>query len=156
MTLGKHLCPDENIGRALPGLVEGIEHGAFALRAVAVDSRDAAVGEARSQRLLEALGSFSERPDVCTAAGALFDERAGVAAMVAAQFAATGVYGQARVAAIAACDVPAARTDQRRREPTTVQEHQGLSAGIEVPPNGLGERLADAVGGGASERIDEA
>ena len=136
----------EDLGFTLPGLAERIDHGAFALRAVAVDARDAALRESLAQRVFEPLRSLAQRPDDFPAFRTLLDQRADMAAMVAMELAAARVNREPGIAAVTTGNVTAARADQGRREPAPIEKHERLSAGIEVPANSKRQRFADAVG----------
>ena len=75
---------------------------------------------------------------------------------MAAQLALPRVHGQSRVAAFAACDVAAAGADQCRRKAAAIEKYQDLAVFRQVATDGLGQRLADALGGRCPQRVDQA
>jgi len=70
MTLGEHLCADEDVGLAQSRLFENGIHCTAPLCAVAVDTEDGPPGKAPSKGVLQALGALAERPHRLAAFGA--------------------------------------------------------------------------------------
>ena len=155
MSFRQHLCTNENVRRALPGLVERFVHRAFALRAVTVDASYRTVGKALAQGIFEAFGTFTQRFDRLAALSAARVERPHVTTVMTSQLPASRVYREPRVTPITAGNMPAARTDQCWSKAATVQEDQNLPIGLQVTADGLRQRFADAVDRRRTTCVDE-
>ena len=90
--------------------------------AVAVDATDDGVRKSIAQCLFEAFGSFPEGLCGFAAFVTTIFKYPGVSAVVASQFAATGMDGQPGVASFASGDVSALATDQGRRKASPVEK----------------------------------
>jgi len=129
VTLGHHLGADEDVEFAFAEVAQYAGHEPATARAVAVEPRDACVGESALHLFFEPLGADPEQRRLgCSAPRALFWRRDLMVAVMADQMLFGGVIGERDVAVGATFGVAALEAEDLRRESAAVQEKDDLPA----------------------------
>src|ERR1700729_1061145 len=139
VTLREHLRADQDARLAAVHPVEHGLNGAAGGRAIAVQSGERRVWKETRQGLLDAFRALTHRQQCLPAAAADGGHRGLRAAVMAAKLLRSAMQGHARIAVRTGGDPAAGVAKQTRCIAAPIQEHDDLSAGLEVSIDGVAE-----------------